>query len=61
MDTWVVITMAGLIQERYLARYSEFFERSGYGGSFVFVRQSALKKLRAEWPKIAEEFKIEIS
>lgn len=60
IDFWPLVRFAELLAEKHLESYSEYFESSNYTRNFAFVKPSALRKLRVEWPRILEEFRLSI-
>jgi hypothetical protein len=57
LDVAVLSHLASLIQQEHLWEHREHFEGWEEGAlSFVFVKASAIEKLRREWPGIAAEF-----
>lgn len=57
LDTGVMSMLSHLIQTECLYPYREHFQGWGIGSlNFAFVKPSALEKVCAEWPDIAQQF-----
>jgi len=55
-DYWVRARLADLLCEENLAPYAEYFEESLLLNGFAFVKPAGLRRLREDWPAIADEF-----
>jgi hypothetical protein len=56
MDFWPRTYICDYFEEKYLQPYGAFFETGGTTKARCFIRDAGLKKLRAEWPDIADRF-----
>lgn len=53
---WTPVTdLAESLVEKHLQNYEQYFEKSAYGPSYLFVNEAGVAKLKAEWPDVANQ------
>jgi Adenylate and Guanylate cyclase catalytic domain len=60
IDYWIKVEFQNLIIKEHLSQYYNYFQADRFGlKNRVFINASGKEKLKAEWPKIWEEFALD--